>query len=249
MPKYQKFREWCRVNGIFNPSVEYPVAFGKHGHLVGMCAARDIPPMTAFIYIPWHLLITDENIRKRTPLLHSLFENHPELFKKYYDAEYLRMVMFLWHERAKGDKSFWKPYLDIINFTDLPCLWSDDELAELQDAVLIANIKAYRRDFEEEWDQVYKLLHKNKYDDIIPGISDVERKDSLREDYIWAFCGVVTRCFGWGLPCTMMAPFADTINHHNVDSSYDIIKSEWRPISLDERERYFPETNLTSSLV
>jgi len=47
----------------------------------------------------------------------------------------------------------------------------------------------------------------------------------MKANYIWAFSGVVTRCFGWGLPCTMMAPFADTINHHNVDSSYDIVKA------------------------
>ena len=56
-----------------------------------------------------------------------------------------------------------------------------------------------------------------------------------KEDYIWAFCSVVTRCFGWGLPCTTMAPFSDTINHHNVDSSYDVIKAEWRPVSFIER--------------
>lgn len=140
MPKYKKFREWCDNNGVFNPSVEYPVAFGKHGHLVGMCAARDIPPMTAFLYIPWHLLITDENLKKLTPELNTIFGRHPALFKRHQEAEYFRMILFLWYERVKGEKSFWKPYLDIINFTDLPCLWSNEELALLQDVVLISNI-------------------------------------------------------------------------------------------------------------
>ena len=73
MPKYKRFREWCRDNGIFNPSVEYPVAFGKHGQLVGMCAARDIPPMTAFAYIPWSMLITDDNICKWCPYLAEFY--------------------------------------------------------------------------------------------------------------------------------------------------------------------------------
>ena len=36
-----------------------------------------------------------------------------------------------------------------------------------------------------------------------------------------------------------MAPFSDTINHHNVDSSYDIIKAEWRPIPYAERVEDF----------
>ena len=50
---------------------------------------------------------------------------------------------------------------------------------------------------------------------------------------------MVTRCFGWGLPCTMMIPFADCINHHNVDSSYELIHSDWPPLSLKEREARF----------
>ena len=42
----------------------------------------------------------------------------------------------------------------------------------------------------------------------------------------------------------MMAPFADTINHHNVDSGYDIIKAEWRLLTLDQRSKLFPETEV-----
>lgn len=44
-----------------------------------------------------------------------------------------------------------------------------------------------------------------------------------------AFVSVVTRCFGWGLPCTTMVPFADFINHHNVDSSYELISRNFSP--------------------
>ena len=91
--------------------------------------------------------------------------------------------------------------------------------------MLIQNIKTYKTDFDAEFNTVYYMLHRNKYDHIIPGISDIDNKEQMRKDYIWAFCGVVTRCFGWGLPWTTMAPFADTINHHNVDSSYDILKA------------------------
>ena len=34
---------------------------------------------------------------------------------------------------------------------------------------------------------------------------------------------IVTRCFGWGLPKTSLIPFADCINHHNADSTYEFI--------------------------
>lgn len=240
-PRYQKFKLWCETNGVFNPSVDYPVAFGKHGHLVGMCAARDVPPMTSFLYVPNNLLINEPNIRKRSPEMCALYDAHPQIFKKHYDAEFLTLIVYLWHEKTKGEASFWKPYLDIINFTDLPFLWSDEEIDQFQDAVLQQNVKRYRTEFEEEWEKVYFMLHKNKYDHIIPGISDPANKNKLREEYVWAFCGVVTRCFGWGLPFTTMAPFSDTINHHNVDSSYDIVKAEWRPLSFIERMQRYPD--------
>ena len=151
------------------------------------------------------------------------------------------MILWLWHEKAKGEASFWKPFCDTINFTDMPMLWSHEELAEFQDAVLIENVKRYKKEFDEEWELVYGVLNANGCEHIIPGITDGSKKDQLYQDYIWAFCGVVTRCFGWGLPCTMMAPFADTINHHNVDSCYDIIKAEWRPLPLDDLQDRFPE--------
>ena len=86
--------------------------------------------MTAFLYMPWELLINEANIRKRSPEMGVLYDRHPEIFKTHYDAEYLRIIVFIWSEKCKGDASFWKPYLDIINFTDLPFLWNDEELNE-----------------------------------------------------------------------------------------------------------------------
>ena len=85
----------------------------------------------------------------------------------------------------------------------------------------------------------HKVLMDNKYDHIIPGVSDIANQSDLREKYIRAFLTVVTRCFGWGLPCTTLVPFADCINHHNVDSSYDMIKAEWKPMTLAERQEKF----------
>ena len=45
------------------PGVEYPVAYGKHGELVGMAASRDIDPMTAFLFVPHSLFINETTIR------------------------------------------------------------------------------------------------------------------------------------------------------------------------------------------
>ena len=33
---------------------------------------------------------------------------------------------------------------------------------------------------------------------------------------------VVSWCFGWSLPGTMMIPYADLANHHNSDTQYEM---------------------------
>jgi hypothetical protein len=52
-------------------------------------------------------------------------------------------------------------------------------------------------------------------------------KDEIKKLFTRGFVAVVTRCFGWGLPRTSMIPFADCINHHNVDSTYELIHTRY----------------------
>lgn len=131
LPKYENFRKWLAENGVVHPSVEYPVAFGREGQLIGMAAKSDIPPLKAFLFVP-HKLIINETLVKRSSI-GPLIAKHPELYKHHYDAEYLLLGTYLMHELLKGEASFWHPYFEIVNFSDLPMLWSDDEVNELQD--------------------------------------------------------------------------------------------------------------------
>ena len=108
-----------------------------------MGALRDIPPMTAFLYIPQELLINRDNIRIRSPHIEKLFIDHPEVFIEHIDAEYLQLILFIMHEQIKGKDSFFYPYLQIVNRSDLPFLWEEGEIKEFQDAVLQSNIEFY----------------------------------------------------------------------------------------------------------
>lgn len=49
---YQNFLKWLDDNGAKFPNVDYPVAFGRNGELIGLCAKEDIPPWKAFLFIP-----------------------------------------------------------------------------------------------------------------------------------------------------------------------------------------------------
>ena len=60
-----------------------------------------------------------------------MIEKHPEIFKDHYDSEYLVLIVFVWHEMLKAEASFWHPYFQIINFSDIPMLWETHEIEEL----------------------------------------------------------------------------------------------------------------------
>jgi hypothetical protein len=49
------------------------------------------------------------------------------------------------------------------------------------------------------------------------------------------------------LPCTTMVPFADFINHHNVDSSYELISRDSDPNQVEEQLRSLPKAYFTQS--
>ena len=71
-------------------------------------------------------------------------------------------------------------------------------------------IERYKEDMDEE----YKLLEQvaRKF----PKTFNLEAWS--RKLFDKAFTTVVTRCFGWSMPSTMLVPFADNMNHHVIDS-------------------------------
>jgi hypothetical protein len=74
--------------------------------------------------------------------------------------------------------------------------------------------------------------------------ADLESKALMKQMFTEAFTTVVTRVFGWGLPFTIMVPFADFINHHNVDSGYELVLRDGDPrqISTQVHQSYFTES-------
>ena len=91
--KYVELKKWLDENGVLYPGVEYPVAFGRNGELIGMAASRDIPPMTAFVFVPQALHINEDNIRARAPYMGELFDRRTDLFKTHEDAIYMPMIV------------------------------------------------------------------------------------------------------------------------------------------------------------
>lgn len=184
--------------------------------MVGTVAAAHIPPHKAFVFVPNKLVISSLGVR-RSEISH-VFAGCRQLFEEHEEAETLELVVFVMYEQSKGmarsevgERSLWKEYFDVLPKADLIAYWSEEELAELQDAELANEARNYRKCIEAEWLEVQKLLE--KYPDIFP------REKVTKELFTFAYANVTTRCFEWDDNCVMLVPVADGVNHASVDSS------------------------------
>lgn len=225
-PKYINFVNWALDNGAKFPRLDYPVAFGKNG-LVGIGAKEDIGPCDAMMMIPNKMLITEDKFRNSE--IGFMLTKHRYLFKEHFDQEYLVLIVFIMWELCKGEQSFWHHYFECAGWADLPYKWTDEELKEMEDDLLEYEIKEYREEVEEEWTETKKVL------DLYPEHFPPEKIN--KEMFEKAYNAVVSRCFGWCLPGTIMAPFADCINHYNADSQYEMLNTRLHYLTAEERQQ------------
>lgn len=58
--KYVKFLAWCDKHGVRRDSVDWPVAFGPEGRVVGCLAKKDIGLRESYVYVPVFICINEE---------------------------------------------------------------------------------------------------------------------------------------------------------------------------------------------
>lgn len=96
----------------------------------------------------------------------------------------------------------------------MPCFWNEEELNELEDELLKAEVNEYKEEYDSEYQCLYEIAS------LYPSILSLE--DFTKERFKLAFTITVTRCFGWSLPHTMVIPFADCANHFIIDNQYEM---------------------------
>lgn len=148
-PRFVNFHKWLKEHGARYDTIDYPVCFGKHGNLLGIAAKRPIGPEEAYIFIPNKIIINDEKILKSA--IGHLILRHEDVFKEHADGEYLRLIFFITYELSKGEQSMWYPYFQIAQDSDLPCFWEKEELEQLEDELLKAEIKEYKEEYDAEY--------------------------------------------------------------------------------------------------
>ena len=216
---------WADAHGVQHPKVQYPVRFSQG--LIGVQAIAPIGPDEDIVTVPLNLLLSSD-CANESPLT-VLFAEFPSLFKDDVNADTYRFIAYLMYENQRGDQSFWSPLLktiprDIETVAD----WSMEELADLQDSVLLDDAREDHASQQRMWARLNKALA-SRPDLYSP-------KSHTFKDFRRWYGSITTRCFGRFRPSAIMSPVADCLNHGWAHTYYDIATEE-------EITRYAPGDN------
>ena len=193
--KYNIFKQWLDENGAIYNKLSFPVKFNN---IIGCQAKEDINPNTCLFYIPYKLLIDASNIKIKY-LPSSLKNNNT-----------IKLVLFLLEEYEKKEKSFYKPYIDIIllnDYSNYTPFWSKDDFLELNDEMVEENINYYINEITDYYQDIFDK-RKKKFDFML-----------FKLFYVFVF----SRQFNIGDNKMFLIPLADLLNH----SPYSDIKYEF----------------------
>jgi hypothetical protein len=222
--------------GVEHPKVKYPVRFGVgESTYPGLLATADIDAGEHIIKVPSSQLI---NTKKAfyAPDLQPIYRAHPDVYGKHNnDSEENLLYTFILHEIQKKEQS---PFYQMIKMwprdADMLQLWDEEELEELQDPTLSCEVQKQFDDMMTAWNRLYEVLVK---------YPEVFRAQSISfHRYKWVATLGTTRCFASNWPCVcQMVPFADQLNHENVDVHYDCIDPKSGESFLNKEEQAMRE--------
>ena len=160
--------------------------------------------------IPIKLMITPPLCRECADLK-DVYEDNGVVFRGNDD---LILSLFIMHELLKGDDSFWAPYFRILPHPGSIADWTPAELTELQNQKLVTEASQRHPQHLATYNKLFQAL-----DAAYPGRFPVDKY--TYESFEFALLTVAARAFGRRLPWTALVPFADCLNHSNVQTKYD----------------------------
>lgn len=131
------FQEWCIENGCKFPRLELKDDIAGFGS--GFMIKTDIPTGVDAVVTPLKLLINAIVVRS-SPLYHALCSMNIDC------TDHELVWLFMVHERHKGLKSFWHPYLDILpRVPNTPLFYTDEELNAMKGTNIYHEVARLRR--------------------------------------------------------------------------------------------------------
>lgn len=153
--RLQRFREWLRVNGVQSRCCD--VSPRSNGDGFGLFATQDTARGVLMV-TPLYLAITPMTVLQDPELggFYGKLMQGAEEGEGEVDDRML-MLLFLLIERARGQSSFWAPYLDIMpSKFGTPLCYSEEELLELKGTHLFQATHQQRRSLKSAFDHRVK---------------------------------------------------------------------------------------------
>lgn len=191
------------------------MAFWEEG-VIGAAAKEDIPPNKAYVFVPYSICI---NIAKaKSSEIRQVLQK--KFFTQHSRANDHILWVFVMFEKLKGPHSLWHHYFSTITGFNNLIDWTESDLSELQDDLIVHDNTKWKQRIARIWLSVKKII--GAYPEYFPPDQDLENI------FLWAWRVCCTRGYAWD--GGMLIPMADNMNHGEVYTSYE---SEERIVLLE----------------
>lgn len=103
--------------------------------------------------------------------------------------------------------------------------WEDEDLEYLQDPTLVEDAEKGQDEFFTQWEQLYKVL--KQYPDLY------RENDISLNKFKYVYIVTTNRAFSSNWPgVSLMVPYADYMNHENVDTHFDCVDAEGKSLGV-----------------
>jgi hypothetical protein len=103
--------------------VDFPVIYDQG--VCGVAALDEVRANDGFIFIPSTCVISVPMIKSQA-FMQGIIKECKDIFEEEADGDFLLMAAFLTFESLKGEKSEWKPYIDVMTAPSMPPDWTRD---------------------------------------------------------------------------------------------------------------------------
>ena len=201
------FCAWLQENGATYPKIEWP-STDTVGGCRGAKAKSRIDTNEVMMEIPAALMMSPMHAFA-DPVLGPVFSGAQDLLR----GDML-LTVYIMSELLKGSSSFYAPYLNILPESGSIIQWTDAQLNQLEDPNLLYRTRTRGKMLKNTYERTFNSLY-SRFPDAFP------TEQYTHELFLFAWFCVQARAFGRRLPWTALVPFADCLNHANVQTKYD----------------------------
>lgn len=213
--------EWIKDNGIkLHKNIHYPAYFQTTDGFTypGFAALEDIKENDLIMTVPSKLILSTQVAYYSE--LNSFFRLHVNIFSSKTAAwEDYVLILYLMMEESKGEKSLWNPMLQLWPAeVDVFYCWSEKDIKEIQCMRIIKDAIMENNALRSSWEMLAEIL--NLYPKLF------QKKYFNYSNYVRYWALLSSRIFNSFICTTAFTPYAEFVNHENVDTYYKTLQEK-----------------------